>query len=318
MSTLSDLLSNLYTGPTGPTGATGSTGPIGPTGATGSIGASGARGATGSTGPSGTNGATGSTGPTGPTGATGISGASGASVTGASGARGATGSTGPAGPPGPTGATGVTATTATNLAGGGAGQVPYQSATNTTAFLAAGSAGQKLISNGTSAPSWDSSIVRATVVTLTTQTSVDFSNIPSWVKKITVILSGASPSGTGTTNGIIVQIGTGGTPTTSGYSTFCIGGQNVVTARQISNGFYATANQNTAAGGNSGHVVLTNISGNVWVASGIVVDTTSAASGQYTLSAGNITLAGVLNILRVTTQGGTATLDSGSVNIMYE
>lgn len=55
-----------------------------------------------------------------------------------------------------------TATTATNLAGGGAGQVPYNSASGTTAFLAAGSANQVLQSNGTSAPSWVTSVNRAT------------------------------------------------------------------------------------------------------------------------------------------------------------
>lgn len=46
------------------------------------------------------------------------------------------------------------ATSATNLAGGGAGQVPYQSASGTTAMLAAGTSGQVLQSNGASAPSW--------------------------------------------------------------------------------------------------------------------------------------------------------------------
>lgn len=50
--------------------------------------------------------------------------------------------------------TATNATTATNLAGGGAGQVPYNTGSGTTAFLAAGSAGQLLQSNGTSAPSW--------------------------------------------------------------------------------------------------------------------------------------------------------------------
>jgi len=48
----------------------------------------------------------------------------------------------------------TTATTATNLAGGSAGTVPYQSAVDTTAMLAAGTAGQYLQSNGAAAPSW--------------------------------------------------------------------------------------------------------------------------------------------------------------------
>jgi len=45
-------------------------------------------------------------------------------------------------------------TTASNLAGGIASQIPYQSIANTTAFIANGSSGQYLKSNGTSAPSW--------------------------------------------------------------------------------------------------------------------------------------------------------------------
>lgn len=43
---------------------------------------------------------------------------------------------------------------ATNLAGGAASQIPYQSSANTTAFIANGTSGQFLKSNGASAPSW--------------------------------------------------------------------------------------------------------------------------------------------------------------------
>lgn len=45
-------------------------------------------------------------------------------------------------------------TSAVNLLGGTAGVVPYQSAPNTTAFTAAGTSGQLLQSNGTTAPTW--------------------------------------------------------------------------------------------------------------------------------------------------------------------
>ena len=48
----------------------------------------------------------------------------------------------------------ATATTATNIAGGGAGQLPYNTGSGATSFLAAGTSGQLLQSNGTSAPSW--------------------------------------------------------------------------------------------------------------------------------------------------------------------
>jgi hypothetical protein len=47
--------------------------------------------------------------------------------------------------------------TATSLAGGGAGQIPYNTASGATSFLAAGTAGQVLQSNGEAAPSWVSS-----------------------------------------------------------------------------------------------------------------------------------------------------------------
>lgn len=47
-----------------------------------------------------------------------------------------------------------TATTASNLAGGGAGQVPYQNAAGQTYMLAAGTAGYVMQANGAAAPSW--------------------------------------------------------------------------------------------------------------------------------------------------------------------
>ena len=53
-----------------------------------------------------------------------------------------------------TGALSGNASTATSLAGGAASQIPYQSGLGTTAFLANGSSGQFLKSNGASAPSW--------------------------------------------------------------------------------------------------------------------------------------------------------------------
>jgi len=66
----------------------------------------------------------------------------------------------------------ITTGTATNLDGGVAGSLPYQTAINTTAFLAIGTSGQVLTSSGT-APQWSAntgsgSVVRATNPTLTT------------------------------------------------------------------------------------------------------------------------------------------------------
>lgn len=60
-----------------------------------------------------------------------------------------------------------TASTATNVAGGSGGTIPYQSAANTTAMLANGTANQILQANGgTSAPSWVSTLTGVTITGL--------------------------------------------------------------------------------------------------------------------------------------------------------
>jgi hypothetical protein len=58
--------------------------------------------------------------------------------------------------------------TATNLEGGTAGQVPYQLSTSTTRFFGPGTAGNVLVSNGTSAPSYNNTL---TLTSLTSATS---------------------------------------------------------------------------------------------------------------------------------------------------
>jgi hypothetical protein len=62
----------------------------------------------------------------------------------------------------------ITAGKATNLAGGSAGQVPYQSATDTTGFTATGTAGQVLTSQGAGAPTWTTPVAAVTVTDDTT------------------------------------------------------------------------------------------------------------------------------------------------------
>lgn len=51
-------------------------------------------------------------------------------------------------------AAGFTAGSVSNLAGGSAGNIPYQSGAGATGFSAAGTAGQALVSGGTGAPTW--------------------------------------------------------------------------------------------------------------------------------------------------------------------
>jgi hypothetical protein len=67
-----------------------------------------------------------------------------------------------------------TATRATNIAGGTGGSIPYQSAVNTTVFLANGSTGQVLTSNGgATGPSWTTP-TSSTIAITNTETNATF------------------------------------------------------------------------------------------------------------------------------------------------
>ena len=156
-------------------------------------------------------------------------------------------------------------------------------------------------------------LTSGTAVASTSGTSIDFTGLPSWVKKITVMFSGVSTSGT---SNILIQLGTGTTPTytTSGYlSTF--NSINQVSGTGGSNSTAGFGVRNIAAASIlSGHMTLTNISGNIWVSSHYgKIDTTNVVLGG-----GDVTLSAVLTAVRITTVNGTDTFDAGSINIFYE
>jgi hypothetical protein len=146
---------------------------------------------------------------------------------------------------------------------------------------------------------------------LTTQ--VLFSNIPSWVKRITVMLNGVSTTSTGVPT---IRLGTVGGIENTGYtsSVNLIGTTGVIGQVSATSGFELVTT-GIAANLYSGNIVLTNITANTWILSGNLG--APSASYGYTF-AGNKTLAGVLTQLQLTTTGGTDTFDAGSINILYE
>ena len=150
-------------------------------------------------------------------------------------------------------------------------------------------------------------LVSGTAVASTSGTSIDFTSIPSWVKRITVMFSGVSTSGT---SFVIAQLGTGGTPTTSGYGG---GAWQTSTYTNVTNGMALSGN-NVATDVRNGAITITNITGNTWVSTATNFNNnTTGGSG-----AGSVALAGVLNLVRVTTVNGTDTFDAGTINIMWE
>ena len=150
-------------------------------------------------------------------------------------------------------------------------------------------------------------IASGTAVASTSGTSIDFTGIPSWVKRITVMFNGVSTSGT---SNIIIQIGSGSV-TTSGYASI-VG--NRLTETSSTAGFIISISQ-AAADLASGQIVISNISGNSWVSFGNL----SRSSNAPMFSAGNSpALSGTLDRIRLTTVNGTDTFDAGSINILYE
>lgn len=151
--------------------------------------------------------------------------------------------------------------------------------------------------------------VSGTAVASTSGTSIDFTGIPSWVKRITVMFSGVSTSGT---SSYLIQLGTSGGVTTSGYvSTGLFGGASA--------GFTdSTAGMiifsNIAASSMSGQITFTNISGNSWVSSYAL----RWLANYVVTGGGTVTLGGTLDRVRITTVNGTDTFDAGSINILYE
>jgi hypothetical protein len=154
-------------------------------------------------------------------------------------------------------------------------------------------------------------ITSGTAVASTSGTSIDFTGIPSWVKRITVMFSGVSTNGT---SNILIQIGSGSV-TTSGYSSSASYATTSVSS-VISTAGFVVQSFNSAATLTSGNVSLCLISGNAWTSSGVV--SLVAFTGTQFNAGNSSALSGALDRIRITTVGGTDTFDAGTINILYE
>jgi hypothetical protein len=154
-------------------------------------------------------------------------------------------------------------------------------------------------------------IFSGTAVSSTSGTNIDFSSIPSWVKRITVMFKGVSTSGQ---NLVYVQLGTGVGPTfvTTGYDSpnMTTGASTMNTV--LSNVGFAVINPSSAGITTSGTFVLTNLTGNTWTGFGSLGETSGT---RMFLTTGALALGATLTAVRITT---TDTFDAGSINILYE
>jgi hypothetical protein len=150
-------------------------------------------------------------------------------------------------------------------------------------------------------------LISGTVVSAS-GTAVDFTSIPSWVKRITVSFENLSTSGT---TGISVQLGDSGGIETSGYT--C----STSSAGSSTTEFLLTSGSSVAAAVYSGTIVLTLVdaSTNKWVATNITARTDTPG---YLAMGGSKATSATLDRLRVKTGNGVETFDAGSINILYE
>lgn len=177
--------------------------------------------------------------------------------------------------------------------------------------VSSGSFSSPSISNPSFSGSKTGSLITSgTSVASTTGTSIDFTGIPSWAKRITVMLSGVSTSAT---SNIMVQIGANTTPETSGYAG-SVNNNNGLTGTVSSTGFLISQGL-AAADTRYGIVSLQNITGSTWVETSLT-QLSSLSAGDR--SAGAKTITGNLGVVRITTVNGTDTFDAGQINILYE
>jgi len=157
-------------------------------------------------------------------------------------------------------------------------------------------------------------LVSATAVTAS-GTAVDFTGIPSWVKRITVMLNGVSTNGSAA---YLIQLGDSGGVEATGYTATAL--YVSVTNNTTRAGFYTTGfglSWSTGAAGeiNTATMTFVNTNGNNW--NGMGMQNYSTNSGGHFIS-GQKTLSDVLTQVRITTTNGTDAFDAGTINIMYE
>ena len=153
-------------------------------------------------------------------------------------------------------------------------------------------------------------ITNGTAVATTSGTAIDFTSIPSGVKRISMMFNQVSCNGTAPR---LIQIGTSSGLVTSGY----ISSGSHQGASQ--GGVQSTAGFLCGAGGavlnkTVGIVTIQTLGSNIWAMS----TTNADGTANFTKTGGgSITLGAVLDSVRLSTTSG-ATFDHGSVNIAWE
>jgi len=174
-------------------------------------------------------------------------------------------------------------------------------------------AGTTIVALGTGTGGAGTYIVSASQTvgsTAITVVGLDFYNIPSWVKRITIMMNGVSTSGTSV---ILIQLGDSGGIENTGYTAASYnetGGSN-----STSSAGFSANHASVAASAYNGSMTITSMGSNIFAETGIFYRSGTAGMAYC---AGTKTLSDTLTQIRITTVNGTDTFDAGSINILYE
>jgi len=173
-----------------------------------------------------------------------------------------------------------------------------------------GTADQALVTNGSGALSFaDRGRMVLDTAKSATGTEVDFTSIPSWVKRVTVMFDGVSADGS---SFFRVRLGDSGGIEDTDYLSFITSAASTVATASNTNGFSATGG--FAARAYSGMMQIALFGSNTWAAMGTFND----VIGNNFFMSGTKTLSDTLTQLRITTANGTDTFDAGTINILME
>ena len=156
-------------------------------------------------------------------------------------------------------------------------------------------------------------VILGTEQATTSGTSIDFTGIPSGVKRITVMYAGITMNASAN---LLIQIGDSGGIEITGYASAA--GDYVPTANHTSSTAGFVCSGSTTYGSNAARgVIVLNLedaSDFSWVA-----QCSGSGSQPNTFAGtGNKSLSAVLDRVRITTVAGTSTFTAGSINILYE
>jgi hypothetical protein len=132
----------------------------------------------------------------------------------------------------------------------------------------------------------------------TSGTSIDFTGIPSWAKKITIMFNNVSLN---SSSNYLIQLGDSGGIETTGYVS-ASSNSSAATSGLI---IYAVS----PATNTTGHIILTLVGSNLWI---------SSHSVTVAFGGGSKTLSDTLDRVRITSTSGTDEFDNGSINILIE